>query len=110
MSKWSLVAAVCQTAMAIEINRRYLVPQKRDDIGRLEFLPAVQKFELDQKNRHYKLTADFFDQGCGRGGGPTGREEVVDEDDLLAGDDGVDMEFHFGFAVFERILGALGFV
>src|SRR6266446_5571621 len=84
--------------------------QKRSDRRRRKLFSAVQEFQLDQEYRFYQLTAHFFDQRRRRSRGPAGRKQVVDQNDLFAARNGIDVQFHFRFAVLEGIFRALGFV
>src|SRR5438876_888687 len=47
---------------SIEVNRPYLIFQKRSDRRRRQFFPAVQEFQLNQENRFHQLTAHFFEK------------------------------------------------
>ena len=66
----------------------------------------MQKFELDQKLRFQQDTAHFPDKRCGRRRRATGGEQVIDQDNFLPASNGVDVQFHFGFAVLKRVLCA----
>ncbi len=94
------------------VERRYNKSIFQEGNGRRgrEFFSAVQKLKFDQKNRRDQFAANFSDE---RGGGcrcAAGREQIVDQNDLFAGDDRVNVQFHLRFAVLERVFRAFGLV
>src|SRR5919107_3420031 len=73
-------------------------------------LSALEELELDQGGDAHDLAAEALDEP-GRGpGGAAGGEHVVDDQDPLAGDDGVGVQLEGGGAVLERVLLGLDLV
>src|SRR2546423_11269625 len=70
----------------------------------------MEKLQLDEELRFDQVPAHFADKRRGGRRGPTRGEEIVDQYDLFAALDRIDMQFHLGLAVFERVLGAFRFV
>lgn len=70
---------------------------------RKDFIAAVEVCEFDQDGDSEEVAAEFGDELSGGGGGATGCEEVVDEDEVIARGDRVFVDFDDGFAVFEGV-------
>lgn len=69
---------------------------------------AVEGAELDEEGDGDDVGTEVFEEFDGGGGSATGGEEVIDEEDLFAGEDGVLVDFDLGFAVFEGVGEAAG--
>src|SRR5947208_13813804 len=70
----------------------------------------MEKLQLDQELRFQQNATDFPNKCCGRSRGAAGGQKVIDQDNLFPALDRIDMQFHLGLAVLERILRALRFV
>src|SRR5579875_2776680 len=66
-----------------------LVSYKTYNVGARQRVAAREVDQLDQKSIPHHLGAEALQQPPGRGGGPPGREEIVDDQDPLPGVDGV---------------------
>src|SRR4029453_6498671 len=86
------------------------VPDEAEELIALDQLPAFEELELDQGGDADDLAPRAPDQ-AGRGrGGAAGGEQVVDDQDPLAGNDGVGVQLEGGAAVLERVLLGLDLV
>src|SRR5215217_3176078 len=86
------------------------VPDETEELIALDQLSASEELELDQGGDPDDLASQPLDQ-TGRGpGGAAGGEDVVDDQDPLAGDDGVGVQLKGGAAVLERVLLGLDLV
>src|SRR5215211_5686679 len=73
-------------------------------------LPALEELELDEGGDAHHLAAEALDEAGGGPGGAAGGEHVVDDQDPLAGGDGVGVQLQGGGAVLERVLLGLDLV
>lgn len=82
---------------------------ERKDVEAVEFGAAFQECEFDGEGSAFDPASEFFDQlGCGSGSSPGG-EEIIANNDALAGLDGVFVDFERVGAVFESVGNAGGF-
>src|SRR5579875_201606 len=85
-----------------------LVSYKTYNVGARQRVAAREVDQLDQKSIPHHLGAEALQQPPGRGGGPPGREEIVDDQDPLPGVDGVAVDLERVRPVLERVfLGIL---
>src|SRR5258706_6105804 len=73
----------------------------------VELLTALQEVQFNQKARPDDVGAAVLEQLAGRGGGTAGRQDVVDQEDLLAMVNGVVVDLEGVGAVFEDVFVAL---
>src|SRR5215217_3469207 len=86
------------------------VPDEAEELMALDQLPALEELQLDQGGDADDLAAEALDE-AGRGpGGAAGGEDVVDDQDPLAGGDGVGVQLQGGGAVLELVLLGLDLV
>src|SRR4029450_783347 len=86
------------------------VPDEAEELIALDQLSALEELELDQGGDADDLAAEAFHQ-AGRGpGGAAGGEHVVDDQDPLAGHDGVGVQLQGGGVVLQRVLLGLDLV
>src|ERR1700722_18801002 len=78
-----------------------VVVEQAEDVVLLEFLAAFEEVELDSEAEAGDLSAQLADELDGGLHGASGGEEVVDDDDALAGLDGVEMDLEGVGAEFE---------
>src|SRR5215217_7541063 len=86
------------------------VPDEAEELVALDPLPAFEELELDQGGDADDLAPQALDQAGRSPGGAAGGEHVVDDQDPLAGDDGVGVQLEGGAAVLERVLLGLDLV
>src|SRR5579884_850357 len=80
-----------------------LVSYKTYNVGARQRVAAREVDQLDQKSIPHHLGAEALQQPPGRGGGPPGREEIVDDQDPLPGVDGVAVDLERVRPVLERV-------
>ncbi len=81
----------------------FVVLDQGEDVEAGEFFAAVEEGEFDGEGEAFDFAAEFLDElGCGRGGA-AGGEQVVADDDAVAGGDGVFVDFDRVGAVFEGV-------
>ena len=68
-----------------------------------EFFTAIEEAELDEEGNGDEVGLESVKELNRGGSGAAGGEEVVDEQDLFPGMDGVFMDFHDIFAVFQGV-------
>src|SRR5579863_5649884 len=73
----------------------------------VELGAAVEEVEFEDEAEAGDAAAEVLDQFGDGGGRASGGEDVVDDQDLLAGNDGVPVNFQRIGAVFERVFDAL---
>jgi hypothetical protein len=81
--------------------------KQAEDVVLLEAVAAFEEVELDGEGEAGDLAAELLDELDGGFHGAAGGEQVVDEDDALAGLDGVEVNLERVGAVFE-IVGDAG--
>ena len=67
----------------------------------VELGAAVEEAELDEETDLDNLRADFADELGGGGGGSAGGEEIIEQQHSRAGLEGVLVDGHGVFAIFE---------
>ena len=77
------------------------------DLAAVEAVAAVEESELDEEREAHDLAAEPLDEAEGRRGRAAGREDVVDDEHLLAGRDRVAVDLEQVGAVLELVLLAL---
>ena len=93
--------SACRTADALLV-----VVEEAEDVVVREARASVEEVELDGESQADDFSAQLFDELDGGLHGAAGGEEVVDEDDALAGLDGVEMDFEGVGAVFQIVRDA----
>src|SRR5512132_3745290 len=86
------------------------VPDEAEELIALDQLSALEELELDQGGDADDLAAEALHQAGRSPGGAAGGEHVVDDQDPLAGHDGVGVQLQGGGAVLERVLLGLDLV
>src|SRR5918997_1344735 len=86
------------------------VPDEAEELIAFDQLPAFEELELDQGGDADDLAPQALDQPGRRPGGAAGGEHVVDDQDPLAGDDGVGVQLQGGGTVLEGVLLGLDLV
>ena len=86
-----------------------VVLNQGEDIEAGEFFAAVEEGEFDGEGAAFDGAAELLDEFGGGGSGAAGGEQVVANDDALAGFDGVFVDFEGVGAVFQSIGDAGGF-
>jgi hypothetical protein len=71
--------------------------------GRIEFLAAVEKGELDEEGGGHDVGVEGLEEFDRCRGRSARGEEVIDEQDVLAGLYGVFVNFHDSFAIFKGV-------
>ena len=79
---------------------------EREDFLTGQLLPALQEGEVYEKGRSHDLPTEATDQIGGGGDCAAGGQDVVKNEDALAGDDGILVHLNGVCTVFQSILGA----
>ena len=99
------------TELARSVNRNswlLVVVEQAEDVVLGEAFAAAEEVEFDGEGEAGDFAAELFDELDGGFHGAAGGEQVVDEQDALAGLDGVEVDFERVGAVFE-IVGDAGY-
>lgn len=79
------------------------VVDQRFDAVVAELFAAIKESELDEERDGDDLGVESIEELDRSGGGASGGEEVIDQQDFFAGMDGVFVDFDDVFAIFERV-------
>src|ERR1700710_625777 len=83
-----------------------VVVQEAEDVVFLEFGSAFEEVELDGEAQADNLSAELADELHGGLHGAAGGEQVVDDENALAGLDGVEVDLEGVGAVFQVVVHA----
>ena len=95
-----LQKAGCRLLLLATIN---LVMQHRACFQIGEELAAFEEIEFNEEGEGSEVATELIDQVDRGFGGAAGGEEVIDQDDVFSGMDGVLMDFEHGVAIFEGV-------
>src|SRR5438045_1530348 len=98
MAGWSFVAS----------GRSEL--DERVDFGATQLVAPIERTQLDDEEEGTDGTLLLFDEAASGRRRPTGRQQIVDDDHLLARPDSIDVRLERAGAVFERVFHPVGLV
>ena len=84
----------------------FVVVEEAEDVVLFEAVAAFEEVEFDGESQAGDISAELLDELDGGFHGAAGGEQVVDEDDALAGLDGVEVNLEYVGAVFEIVCDA----
>src|SRR5262245_60861233 len=77
--------------------------QKRSDRCRLKLLTPIKKFQLNQELCFEELSTRFANEDSRGSRSSARRQQIIYQHNLFAWTNCIDVHFHFGFAILERV-------